>query len=363
MNLLCDNQLAVPKELIGHFFFFKFVISFLYSYGRRLFYTIPQDTRHNCYLLYIAEHLSSKVHELHPQWKMVHHLLTKRSGTIQLALLEKSDMPQKDLKDLKEIAEQCLSFIAEKNTYFLCGIICLDTENDEFNKIIWLKQLVRCYKTMITKANYETEKEEIKKRGKEHVKHLEELIKAFEHTSAFPSLLLCIGEFYQCIRDFQSAKTTFKKLFPKLTQAEQKVKTRKHDRKSYIYYLQCLLLEPKDTRSEQIESETCKEIEMLVPVCYKYLINHKELDELEELLFMSEQDSLMKHEQRACWVYLDSRLSHLQNGGLNEDVYNQHVMEITELLDKYSKMPLNHTESGLGDMEIKLSDLRKKHNS
>lgn len=219
-----------------------------------------------------------------------------------------------------------------------------------------MKQLVRCYKT-------ETEKEEIKQQGQEHVKHLEKLIKAFEHTSALPSLLLCIGEFYQYIHDFQSAKTTFKKLFPKLTQAEQKVKTRKHDRKSYIYYLQCLLLEPMDTQLEQIESEACKEIEMLVPRCYKLFMNYDELKELEKLLFMSEQESIMKHEERACFVYLNSRLSHLQYGGLNRDVYNLHVTEITKFLHKFSNMPLNHKESGLRNMEIKLSDLRNKHNS
>lgn len=313
--------------------------------------------------MHIADHLSNIVHELNPKWKMIHHLLTKRSGTLQVALKEISGLPQTDMKNLKEIVKQCLRSLDERNTYFRFGIIYLETESDEFNKVIWLKQLVRCYQTMLRKAKDETENKEIKQQGQEHVNHLERLIKAFEHTSALPSLLLCIGEFYQCIRDFQRAKTTFKKLFPKLTQAEQKVKTRKHERKSYIYYLRCLLLEPKHTRSEQIESEACKEIETLVPVCYKYLINHKELDELEELLFMSEQDSLMKHEERACFVYLNSRLSHLQYGGLNEDVYNQHVMEITELLDKYSKMPLNHTESGLEDMQIKLSDLRKKHNS
>ncbi|VDI04320.1 Hypothetical predicted protein [Mytilus galloprovincialis] len=363
LNLLQENELAVPKEKIGLFFFFEVAISFLYSYGRRVFYTMPLDSRHNSYILHISDHLSNIVHEIYPKWKMVHHLLTKRSGTIQLALLEKSHMPQIDLENLQLIANKCLLALEEKNTYFLFGIVFLETEHDKFNKVTWLKQLIRCYKIMLRKAKDETKRKEITHQGQEYVNHLETLIKAFEHTSAFPSLLLCIGEFYQCIRDFQSAKTTFKKLFPQLTQAEQKVKTRKHDRKSYIYYLQCLLSEPKDTTSEQIESEACKEIEMLVPVCYKYLINHKELDELEELLFMSEQDSLMKHEQRACFVYLKSRLSHLQNGGLDEDVYTRHVMEITELLDKYSKMPLNHKESGLGDMEIKLSDLRKKHNS
>ncbi|CAC5424539.1 unnamed protein product [Mytilus coruscus] len=337
LNLLCENKLAVPKKMIGYFFFFEVVISFLYSFGRRLFYTMPLDIIQNCYFLHIADHFSNIVHELNPQWKMVHHLLTKRSGTIQLALIEKSGMPQTDLKDLNEIAEKCLRSLTERNTYFLFGIVCLETESDEFNKVIWLKQLVRCYKIMLRRAKDETKMEEIKQQGQKHVKHLEKLIKEFEHTSALPSLLLCIGEFYQCIRDFQSAKTTFKKLFPKLTQAEQKVKTRKHDRKSYIYYLQCLLLEPKDTRSEQVESEACKEIEMLVPRCYKFLMNHEELRELEELLFMSEQESIMKHEETACFVYLNSRLSHLEYGDLDIHVYNRHVTELPNFCKSIQK--------------------------
>lgn len=363
LNLLHENKLAVPKKMIGYFFFFEVVISFLYSFGRRLFLTVQSDIRHNCYFLHIANHLSNIVHELNPKWKMVHHLLTQRSGTIQLALTENSELPKTDLKELKEIAKKCLRSLAERNTYFLFGIIFLETESDGFNKVIWLKQLVRCYKTMLGKAKDETEKEEIKQQGQEHVKHLEQLIKAFEHTSAFPTLLLSIGEFYQSIRDFKRAKTTFKKLFPKLTQADQKVKTRKHERQSYIYYLQCLLLELKDTRSEQIESEAYKEIEILVPRCYKFLINHHELKELEELLFMSEQERILKHEERACVMYLNSRLSYLQYGGLNGYVYNRHVTEITDLLHKFSKMPVNHTESGLEDMRVKLSDLRNKNNS
>ncbi|CAC5399715.1 unnamed protein product [Mytilus coruscus] len=367
LNLLCENNLAVPKSRMGYFYLFEVCISLLYSYGRRPFYTMVKTSESllsDCsYVLDVADHLSNLVIKEYPDWKILHHLLIKRSGTIQKALIQESNLTQTDMKSLTEIADQCLRSLEEKSRYFLFGTLCLETENDDFNKVIWMKQLVKCYKIMLNVATEESQKNEIEQRAKEHVKKLEGLIEKFESTSSFPGLIICIGEFYKCIRDFQSAKATFKKLFPKDTQVEQKVKIRKHVRKAHINYFHCLMLETRNSILENVRSDACGEIKLLVAKCYKILMNHEELKELEDILFNSMQEIIMEHEKTACYVYLENRLLHLQNGDLETDVFKQHVKEIAELLNKYSNMPLNHETSGLSNMKNKLSDLRNNHNA
>ncbi|XP_052090134.1 uncharacterized protein LOC127726709 isoform X2 [Mytilus californianus] len=373
LNLLCENKLAVPKKRIGYFYFFEVGISLLYSYGRRLFYTVDKTSDslagYYCYFLYVADHLSNIVDALNPEWKILHSLLTKRSGTIQQAI-ENSHFPETDLKKLKNIAERCLYSVEDKSSrYFLFGTVFMETDSDVFNKVIWLKQLVRCYKRMLKVAEDESERDEIEQKGKDHVNHLYGLIQEFKHTSSFPSLLLCIGEFYQCIRDFHRARITFRQLYSKPTQPEQKVKARKHERKAYIYYLQCFLLEQRKNKSENLQNEACveledaacKEVENLIPNCHKIVMNHaEEKMELEHILFMSTPESILKHEERACIQYLNSRLRHLQYGSLNRHDYNLHVKEIEELLQKFSDMPLKHEMLGLADMKSQFCLLEKK---
>lgn len=105
------------------------------------------------------------------------------------------------------------------------------------------------------------------------------------------------------------------------------------------------------------------EIKLLIANCYKILINQKELRELEDILFNSMQESIMRHEETACHVYIECRLSHLQNGDLETDVFQQHVEEIDGILMKFSNMPLNHETSGLSNLKSKFNSLRNKHNA
>lgn len=367
LDLICKNNLAVPKSKMGYFYLFEVCISLLYSYGRRSFYTMlntPEFLSRDCsYVLHVAYHLSNLVRTEHPDWKILHHLLIKRNGLIHKTLIQKSNLTQTDMKSLTEIADQCVNSLEEKSRYFHFGIVCLETESDEFYKVIWRKQLVKCYTIMLNVVTEKTRRNDIEQRGKENVNILEGLIEKFECTSSFPGFIICIGEFYKCIRDFQSAKATFKKIFSKETQVGQEVKIRRHVRNAHIQYIHCLILETRSSLSENVRIEACREIKLLIANCYKILINQKELRELEDILFNSMQESIMRHEETACHVYIECRLSHLQNGDLETDVFQQHVEEIDGILMKFSNMPLNHETSGLSNLKSKFNSLRNKHNA
>ncbi|CAG2231884.1 unnamed protein product [Mytilus edulis] len=162
-------------------------------------------------------------------------MLTERSGTLQQCIDDHSNLKQHKMIAFQKVASRCEAMLQEDRRYFMFGIFKTDTRTDDHCQAIWLKQLIRCYKHMLQFAQNETEKKEVITKGKKCVARLQQSLPSMEDRTCFQGLQFSVGEFCECIEDYDEAAKTLETLCPNLTDHELiKEKLNKYEKKASI---------------------------------------------------------------------------------------------------------------------------------
>ncbi|VDI78804.1 Hypothetical predicted protein [Mytilus galloprovincialis] len=239
LETLCHKGYAVPLKDMTHLFLYELLLSTFYTHGRRIFYLItPVDVikaRIFCSYLYISYHLAQTITNKFQQWECLYAMLTERSGTLQQCIDDHSNLKQHNMIAFQKVASRCEAMLQEDRRYFMFGIFKTDTRTDDHCQAIWLKQLIRCYKHMLRFAQNETEKKEVITKGKECVARLQESLPSMEDRTCFQGLQFSVGEFCECIEDYDEAAKILDTLCPNLKEQDLiKEKLNKYEKKASI---------------------------------------------------------------------------------------------------------------------------------
>lgn len=317
-KMLCKEGFAIPDDYLGLFFLYEIVTSVLYTCGRRMFY-LPgssqnKEVRYFCVYLYIAHLLPTclcycQVGEMtNPQIKKPNELPQvmgeksindefegstirhptdtysdlKTFNILSTMLIERSviqstmdptlafNEPSSEV--LKQNLAICETRFYERKHYMEFGILKMSTEENDYNRMLWLKQITRIYRLLLKKNK------EFSSDGLKWAENLSAEIQKMKTSTAYPSLMISLGDLYFALGQISSAECCFGEFIPKLEdKGNEKSNLNKYQRRACINYIKCRIQNYNDKNNDL---ETRSKI-----LAYKIgLISHtRELREMEKL--------------------------------------------------------------------------------
>lgn len=315
---LCKEGFAIPDDFLGLFFLYEIVKSVLYTCGRRMFY-LPGSSQHKearyyCVYLYIAHLLPtcmcySQVGEMtnpqiekpselpqvmgeqsindefvsctirHPTdtysnlktFNILSTMLIERS-VIQSTMDPTLAFNEPSSEVLKQNLAICETRFYEKKHYMEFGILKMSTEENDYNRMLWLKQITRIYRLLLKKNK------EFSSDGLKWAENLSAEIQKMKTSTAYPSLMISLGDLYFALGQISSAECCFGEFIPKLEdKGNEKSNLNKYQRRACINYIKCRIQNYNDKNNDL---ETRSKL-----LAYKKgLISHtRELREMEKL--------------------------------------------------------------------------------
>ncbi|CAC5393383.1 unnamed protein product [Mytilus coruscus] len=315
---LCEEGFAIPDDYLGPFFVYEIVTSVLYTYGRRMFY-LPGSSKHKearyfCVYLYIAHLLptflsynqagemknlqiekSSELPQVmgdqsindesvgntirHPTdtysdlktYNILSTMLTERS-VIQSTMDPTLAFNEPSSEVLKQNLSVCEARFYERKHYMEFGILKMSTEENDYNRMLWLKQITRIYRLLLKKNK------ELSSVGLKWAESLSAEIQKMKTSTAYPSLMISLGDLYFALGQVSPAECCFVEFIPKLEdKGNQKSNLDKYQRRACINYIKCRIQNCNDKHNDL---ETLSKL-----LAYKRgLISHtRDLREMEKL--------------------------------------------------------------------------------
>lgn len=312
---LCKEGFAIPDDYLGLFFVYEIVTSVLYTCGRRMFY-LPgssqnKEVRYFCVYLYIAYLLPKclcysqegemtnlqieKPSELSQEQSIndefvgssIRHFTDtysdlKTFNILSTMLIERSviqstmdptlafNEPSSEV--LKQNLAICETRFYEKKNYMEFGILKMSTEENDYNRMLWLKQITRIYRLLLKKNK------EFSSGGLKWAENFSAEIQKMKTSTAYPSLMISLGDLYFALGQISSAECCFGEFIPKLEdKGNEKSNLNKYQRRACINYIKCRIQNYNDKHNDL---ETRSKL-----LAYKIgLISHtRELREMEKL--------------------------------------------------------------------------------
>ena len=158
-KLLQECNAALPLDIVEKIYLPELFISLLYTYGRVYFYKknkgIPMtDVERGKYydMLKFAYELCRFISSTHKVC-VLHRLLTQRYGLLYFKLDDEDNMP-----NILYARDEYSQLYHDKTDYYEFGVL-KKTETDKYNKVVCLKQMLKCHNILLTKGN-ETDRNE-----------------------------------------------------------------------------------------------------------------------------------------------------------------------------------------------------------
>lgn len=266
---------AIPEYLLGAFFLYEIVTSFLYTYGRLMFYlpgsSKPEEARSFCLYLYIAQRLhaclcnnqygsnlemeqcsefpldnytedssipkafqdTANPYRNLDNFDILSTMHIERS-VIQSTMDPALEITEPDYDIFQANLTICEDRFNESKNYIEFGIVKLSTDRNDFNKMLWLKQITRVFRVLLTNnTNLHSE-------GLKLAQKLSKEIQKMENSMAYPSLQISLGELYLDLGETRFAESCFRDLIPNFEDTGiEKLYLNKYQRRSCINYIKC----------------------------------------------------------------------------------------------------------------------------
>ncbi|XP_052088263.1 uncharacterized protein LOC127725374 [Mytilus californianus] len=288
---LCEEGFAIPEDYLGPIFVYEIVTSVLYTCGRRMFY-LPGSSKHKearyfCVYLYIAHLLptylcynkagemtnllikkSSELPQVmgeqninddfvantirHPAdtysdlktFNILSTMLTERS-VIQSTMDPTLAFNEPSSEVLKKNLAICEARFYEKKHYMEFGILKMSTEENDYNRMLWLKQITRIYRLLLKKNK------EFSSVGLKWAESLSAEIQKMKTSTAYPSLMISLGDLYLALGEISTAECCFREFIPKLEdKGNKKPDLNKYQRRACINYIKCRIQNYNDKNND-----------------------------------------------------------------------------------------------------------------
>lgn len=326
---LSKEGYAIPEYLLGAFFLYEIVTSFLYTYGRLMFYlpgsSKPKEARSFCLYLYIAQRLhtclcnnqygsnlemeqcsespldndtkdssipkafqdTANPYRNLDNFDILSTMHIERS-VIQSTMDPALEITEPDYDIFQANLTICEDRLNESKNYIEFGIVKLNTDRNDFNKMLWLKQITRVFRVLLTNnTNLHSE-------GLKLAQKLSKEIQKMENSMAYPSLQISLGELYLDLGETMFAESCFRDLIPNCEdKGIEKLYLNKYQRRSCINYIKCRI---ENYQDKHHHLETLAKITAFS----RGLTNHtRQLEKMQKLEIMLNQKLKSTSEQES----------------------------------------------------------------